>query len=127
LAQLFWVGIGGAVGAILRYVLSGHVQGQIGGTNFPYGTLAVNVIGCLLIGLLTRVVSPPERFANESLLFLFVGVFGAFTTFSTFGKETVDLFQAGRVYAGLANVGMHIVLGLAAVGAGYGLGRFLQR
>ena len=127
MAQLFWVGIGGAVGAILRYVLSGHVQTQIGGTSFPYGTLAVNVIGCLLIGILSRVVSPPERIANQSLLFLFVGVFGAFTTFSTFGKETVDLFQAGRVYAALANVGMHMVLGLAAVGAGYGLGRFLQR
>lgn len=127
MAQLFWVGIGGAVGAILRYVLSGHVQGQVEHTGFPLGTLVVNIVGCLLIGVLSRVISPSERVANQSLLFLFVGVFGAFTTFSTFGKETIDLFQAGRVYAGLANVGMHVVLGLAAVGAGYGLGRLLQR
>lgn len=125
--KLFWVGIGGATGAILRYVVSGHVQGQMQGRGFPFGTLAVNVIGCLLIGVLTQLAQPPERFASEAALFVFVGALGAFTTFSTFSKEAVDLFASGRVTAALLDIGIHVVLGLTAVGGGYELGRILHR
>jgi CrcB protein len=95
--------------------------------DFPYGTLAVNLIGCLLIGFLSQAAGISGRFTSEGILFLFVGALGAFTTFSTFSKEAVDLFQNGRVAAALINVGIHMMLGLAAVGGGYALGRFLQR
>jgi CrcB protein len=126
LEKVVWVGIGGAVGAILRYGVSGHVQGQIGAGVFPFGTLAVNVIGCLLIGFLSRAASAPGRFTSEGVLFLIVGMLGAFTTFSTFSKEVFDLFQSGRVAAALLHAGTHMVLGLAAVGGGYELGRLLR-
>jgi CrcB protein len=127
LDKLFWVGIGGATGAILRYVVSGHVQNQVKVEGFPFGTLAVNLVGCLLIGFLSQVVRMPERFASESTLLIFVGALGAFTTFSTFSKEALDLFASGRVTAALVDIGIHIVLGLAAVGGGYQLGRILNR
>ena len=127
LEQVLWVGIGGALGAVLRYVVSGHVQEQIQVGGLPYGTLAVNVIGCLLMGFLSQVARIPGRFTNEGVLFLFVGALGAFTTFSTFSKEAVDLFQSGRVAAALIHVGIQVVLGLVAVGGGYEVGRFLQR
>ena len=124
MVNVLWVGIGGAVGAIMRYVLSGHVQEQVKLGGFPCGTLAVNVIGCLLMGFLSQVARIPGRFTNEAVLFLLVG---AFTTFSTFSKEAVDLFQSVRGAAALVHVGIQVVLGLAAVGGGYELGRFLQR
>jgi len=127
LERVLWVGIGGAVGAVLRYIVSGHVQGQIKVGGFPLGTLAVNVIGCFLIGSLSQAARIPGRFTTEGTLLVFVGGLGAFTTFSTFSKEAVDLFQNGHIAMALANVGIHIVLGLIAVGGGYELGRLLQR
>lgn len=125
--NVLWVGIGGAVGSVLRYVLSGHVQKQIQVGGLLYGTLAVNVIGCLLMGFLSQVARIPGRFSNEGVLFLLVGALGAFTTFSTFSKEAVGLFQSGRVAAALVHVGIQVVLGLVAVGGGYEMGRFVQR
>ena len=125
--RIFWVGIGGAVGAALRYIVSGRVQEQFEVGGFPLGTLAVNVIGCLLIGFLSQAASVPGRFTNEGILFLLVGMLGAFTTFSTFSKEVVDLLQSGRVGMALIDVEIHVVLGLVAVGVGYALGRVLQR
>lgn len=127
MSSIFWVGIGGAIGAVLRHVISGHVQGQIRVGGFPYGTLAVNVIGCLLIGILSHTARTPGRFTSDGVLFLLVGMLGAFTTFSTFSKETVDLFESGRSMAALVNVGVHMVAGLVAVGGGYELARFIQR
>jgi CrcB protein len=126
LDNVFWVGIGGAIGATLRYVVSGHVQQRIQVGGLPYGTLAVNLVGCFLIGLLSYAAKTPGRFSSEGSLFLFVGVLGAFTTFSTFGKEVVDLMQSGRIVLSLLSAGVHLALGLAAVGGGYALGRVLQ-
>jgi CrcB protein len=126
LDKLFWVGIGGATGAVLRYLISGHVQRQVQHARFPYGTLVVNVLGCLLIGFLSQVSQPSDRFASQSTLFVFVGALGAFTTFSTFSKEALDLLASGQVISALADIGIHLALGLAAVGGGYELGRLLR-
>jgi CrcB protein len=87
----------------------------------------VNVIGCLLIGVLSQTARTPGRFTSDGVLFLFVGMLGAFTTFSTFEKETVDLLQSRRAAAALLNVGTQVMAGLAAVAGGYELGRLLQR
>lgn len=128
MGSIFWIGVGGAIGAVLRHIVSGHVQGQmmrLGG--FPFGTLVVNVLGCLLIGLLSQLATTPGRFTSDGVLFVFVGILGAFTTFSTFSKETVDLLRGGRAMAALVNVSTHTMLGLVAVGGGYALGRYLQR
>ena len=86
---------------------------------FPWGILVVNVLGCLLIGLLlgwsdTRKDSLPET----ARLFLVIGLLGSLTTFSTFGHNTIELLQDGRILPALGNIGANVVLGLAAVGIG---------
>jgi CrcB protein len=127
LDKVFWVGIGGAIGAALRYVVSGHVQQRIQVGGLPFGTFVVNLVGCFLIGWLSHAARVPGRFSVEGTLFLFVGVLGAFTTFSTFSHEIVELLQGGRFLIALVSAGAQLMLGLVAVGAGYALGQFLQR
>ncbi len=101
------VGIGGGLGALARYGLSSLVQGR--GAGFPWGTLAVNAIGCFLIGLLF------ERLSDGKKPFVVVGVLGGFTTFSAFGHETVELVRDGRPGLALANAGLNVLLGVGAV------------
>ena len=113
--KIFLIGSGGFFGAILRYLISGYVQKWAESVDFPYGTLAVNLIGCLLIGLLSRVDEIRSVLSTETRFFLFIGVLGAFTTFSTFSNETVALFNDKRFHLAVLNIGTHMVFGLAAV------------
>jgi CrcB protein len=85
----------------------------------PFGTLAVNVIGCLLIGLLGGLAETREIMHPNARMFVMVGILGGFTTFSTFGYETFALGRDGQSLMALANIGMQIVFGLVAVWAGY--------
>ncbi len=118
------VGLGGCCGAVLRYLLAGWIQNASGSPWFPYGTLGVNIIGCLVIGLLGGWVENRELFGPEARLLILTGVLGAFTTFSTFGYETFSLLHDRQTLAAFANVGVHVVLGLAAVWAGYTVSQF---
>jgi len=95
--------VGGGIGATFRYWLQGAVY-RFMGTEFPYGTLLVNVLGCFAIGLLMAVFE--ERFAvNPGLrLFLTIGILGGFTTYSSFSYETVSMLREGSYLAGTANV-----------------------
>lgn len=113
--KIFLVGTGGFLGAVLRYTISGHVQRLTQSIGFPYGTLAVNIAGCLLIGMLTRMDELRQVFSSETRLLLFMGVLGAFTTFSTFSNETINLINDKRFFFAFLNVGIHVVLGLLAV------------
>lgn len=115
------------MGAMLRYSVSGYVQNQIRIGTFPLGTLAVNVLGCFLLGFLSLVVAGSGHLPSDGALFLLVGMLGAFTTFSTFSKEAVDLFTHGQIVTALVHIAVHVVLGLTAVGGGYELGRILRR
>jgi CrcB protein len=118
--KLVMVGLGGFVGAVGRYALSGMVHRMTGAT-FPVGTLAVNVAGCFLLGALMQLVTTDGAFTPNVRLFLTIGLLGAFTTFSTFGYETLALFDAGDfLHAGL-NILYNVVLGLAAVWLGRSL------
>ncbi|MCI0562201.1 MAG: fluoride efflux transporter CrcB [Nitrososphaera sp.] len=95
------------------------------GWAFPIGTFGVNMLGCLLIGLLGQLAESKGLFQGETRLFLFVGVLGGFTTFSSFGYETFQLLRDGEfVYAG-ANAVLQLVLGLFCVWLGWVLGRLL--
>lgn len=116
--------LGGGIGAALRYWMQGLVYGRTG-TGFPYGTLAVNVLGCFVIGLL--MISMEERFlAAPSLrLFLTIGILGGFTTFSSFSYETLALVRGGDFLYALANVGLSLMAGLTATWAGMQLGRWI--
>jgi CrcB protein len=109
------VGIGGFLGSILRYLISGYVQNVSQSISFPYGTLSVNIIGCFLIGIISQLVDLQIGMAAETRLFLMVGVLGGFTTFSAFGNETVNLLQDQRLFLSLMYIGSHLFIGLSAV------------
>jgi CrcB protein len=111
------VAAGGALGAVARYLISGWVQNRAD-TPFPAGTLAVNVIGCLVLGALLALAETRQVLGAETRAFLALGVLGSFTTFSTFGWETVELARNGRTDLALANVAASLVVGLLAVLAG---------
>ncbi len=115
--KLLLIAGGGAVGAVLRYAVSGLAYRLLEPT-FPWGTLAVNLIGSFVIGLLWA-VSERIPFPPTVTTFIFIGVLGAFTTFSTFTLETFNLLRDGEVLLGLGNVLASNVLGLALVWMGF--------
>lgn len=113
--KIFLVGIGGFIGAVLRYLISGYVQNLTQNVTFPHGTLAVNITGCFLIGIFSYLVESHAAMTPEVHLLLLVGILGSFTTYSTFSAETMNLLQDQRLFLGLINIGTHIILGLSAV------------
>ena len=121
LTNVLIIGTGGFIGALARYGLSGLVQRQVWLTTFPFGTLAVNLLGCLLIGIIAGLVESRQLFGPEFRTFALIGVLGAFTTFSTFGYETFAMLRDTEYIRAAANVGVHVVLGLAVVWLGYAL------
>ena len=116
--NIFLVGIGGFIGSALRYTVSGYVQQATKSVGFPYGTLAVNVIGCFIIGFLAQLAETRGVFTSEARLFVFVGILGGFTTFSSFGNETLNLARDSQMMSALANIGANVVIGLFAVWLG---------
>ncbi len=127
MGKILWVGFGGFLGSVGRYLLSGYVQHLMIATGFPYGTLVVNLAGCLLIGFLSQWAGARGFLSPEARLFVFMGLLGGFTTFSTFSNETMNLWQAGASAAALTNVALHVGLGLGAAWVGnlvaYGIWR----
>jgi len=119
--QIIIVGLGGFVGSVLRYLVSGWVQGLVDSPTFGYGTLSVNVLGCLAIGLLSGWADHAGVLSPSMRLFLMLGLLGGFTTFSTFGYETMAQLRDKAMLGALLYVGLHLVLGLGAVALGYGL------
>ena len=115
------IGSGGFLGALARYGLSGLVHRQVPFTTFPYGTLAVNLLGCLAIGVITGLVESRQLFGPEFRRFALIGILGAFTTFSTFGYETFAMLRDDEYIRAAVNVGMHVILGLVLVWLGYAL------
>ena len=118
----FLVGAGGFIGSILRFGVGGLTYRMFPAPSLPYGTLAVNVIGCLAIGILGGITDARQIAASEIRLFLFIGLLGGFTTFSAFGYETLALVRAEEPFRAALNVGLHLVLGLIAVWMGYSIG-----
>ena len=118
------IALGGGVGSLLRFATASFVQRSSGGV-FPLGTLAVNTAGCLLIGFLGALLAGPLLVREEVRLGLLVGLLGGFTTFSTFGWETLALLEDGEWARAAANVAASNLLGLAAVWAGLRLAQQL--
>ena len=119
--NLLFVGVGGALGSIARYLLSGWVQSAAKNATLPLGTLTVNLFGCFVIGFLAQLAEARGVFTPESRTFVFVGLLGGFTTFSSFGNETLNLARGGELWNALANVGGNVVIGLFAVWLGRSL------
>ena len=113
-----WVALGGAGGAVARFAVSARL-GTVGGSGFPVGTLVVNVVGCLVIGYLLGFGESRSWMGERARWFLVSGFLGSFTTFSTFGHETLSLVDrgqsvmaAGYVAASLAASGVAILVGV---------------
>ncbi|MBE0530785.1 MAG: fluoride efflux transporter CrcB [Rhodospirillales bacterium] len=123
-----WVIIGSALGGGARYWCSGFIARTIGET-FPWGTLTVNAVGSLIIGLIAALTGPDGRLlmGTEARQFIMMGVLGGFTTFSSFSLQTLSLAQDGEwTRAGLNVVGS-VVVCLVAVWAGWALGAAINR
>ena len=117
------VAIGGALGSMARHGVNVAVA-RIVGQPSPLATLCVNVIGCAVIGALAGLLAADRlEMAGAARLFVFVGLLGGFTTFSSFGLDSFTLLNQGRFAAACGNVAAQVLLGLAAVGLGYSLAR----
>lgn len=119
--KLAFIAGGGAIGTLLRYLLTSFIN-KTSSSLFPLGTLSVNLIGSLVIGLLWGLA---ERYAISDLLkvFLFIGILGSFTTFSTFSLETMNLLKAGELKIALTNIVLSNVLGIGLAYLGFLLTR----
>ena len=112
------VGLGGFLGAVARYRLGGVLLHLTVQERFPFSTFAVNVLGCLVVGVLAGLAERYEAFGPDARLFLFTGLLGGFTTFSAFGLEAVYLLRRGEVATAALYAGGSVVLGIAAVWLG---------
>lgn len=113
------VGAGGFLGSIARYGLTLVVQRQFPASIFPWGTLAVNLLGCFLIGVTAGLVQEKQVFTPETSVFVLIGILGGFTTYSTFGYETFALLREAEFMRASATVLVHVFAGLALVWLGF--------
>ncbi len=121
------VGVGGFIGSIARYIVSGLAHQVFSRTTFPVGTVLVNITGCLAIGVLSHLAEFYGVFTDRARAFVFIGIIGGFTTFSTFANETYGLFRSGDQMAALVNVGVQVILGVICVWLGRDLAYVIWR
>ena len=122
--RILCVGLAGLAGTLCRYWLSGAVARRYGEA-FPFGTLAVNLLGCFAAGLLFHFMQERQAFSETARAAVFVGLLGGFTTFSAYGLQTFALLRDGRLGFAALNVVASNLLGLLLVFAGYAAGRLL--
>jgi CrcB protein len=122
------VALGGAIGSVARAWV-GVTAVRLVGAGFPWGTMVINVVGSLVIGIVAATALSPTRtlVTQEVRIFLMVGFCGGFTTFSSFSLQTFELMREGRPVAALANVALSVVLCVVATAAGYMSGTALMR
>mgnify|MGYP000718170244 CR=1 FL=1 len=121
LRQLLLVALGGAVGSVARWRVSGWVLHQAVDWRFPIGTFVVNVLGCLIVGALAGLAIKEDFFSTDQRLLLFTGVMGGFTTFSACGLETFYLLRRGEYLIAGSNMLLSVAVGMAALFVGYHL------
>lgn len=117
MTKLLLVFVGGGLGAVSRFLVTTALAGKLG--NFPLGTLAANVLGSLLMGLVIGILAGR---ADSVRLFVAVGFLGGFTTFSSFSAETLALIQNGQIFSASANVVVSVAAGLIACAVGLRIG-----
>ncbi|WAC21443.1 fluoride efflux transporter CrcB [Luteolibacter sp. SL250] len=117
--QALIVGLGGAIGSIARWALGGAILHRLPNLKFPLGTFAVNITGCLIIGIIAGLAERRGMLSPDARLFLMTGLCGGFTTFSAFANENVFLLRRGETVTALLYIGGSIIVGLLAVWAGF--------
>jgi CrcB protein len=118
-------GLGGFLGAMLRFGVGGLINRVKQGASFPYETLVINVVACLAIGFLATLSEARGVIGGGTRVFLFIGFLGGFSTFSTFGYESFQLIRDGQMLALASSVVLQVVLGIGAVWAGAALTQLL--
>lgn len=122
-SKLAWICLGGAAGSGARYLVSAWMA-RLPGTGFPYGTLTVNVAGSFLLALILQISLDTDSIPPAARLALTTGVMGGFTTYSTFNYETFAYMQEHDWGLAILNIGITVIVCLAAAAAGYGTARY---
>jgi CrcB protein len=117
--NILWVGIGGALGSMARYLVVVALGRSLSNPVFPFGTLAVNVIGCFVIAYIGGLAADRINLTGDARVFIFTGILGGFTTFSAFGYETFYLWKTSQIALAFLNVLANCVLGFGAVWLGH--------
>lgn len=125
--KVLLVGLGGFLGSVLRYAVGGWVGRMKAGWTFPIETLLINVAGCLVLGILAGLSDSRGVLSGTTRAFLFIGLLGGFTTFSTFGYETFQLLRDGLWHDAALSTGLQVVLGIGGVWIGHALGQLIVR
>jgi CrcB protein len=124
LQRLGWLALAGTLGTWARYGIS-LLAPRLLGVTFPWGTLAVNLLGCFLFGVICELGGERMRISVETRIILLVGFMGAFTTFSSFAFETADMLRQSHWWLAFGNIAVQNVLGIAGVFLGFAVGRWL--
>jgi CrcB protein len=131
LNQYLVIALGGALGSVLRFWIGSSIENAVskGGLIFPWGTVVVNISGCFVIGLFATLTSTEGRWLVPPLVrpFVMIGICGGYTTFSSFGLQTLNLWNANQRWEALANVLGSVVLCLAGVWLGAGLADWINK
>ena len=125
--NIIFVAFGGALGSVSRYLLGTWAQTISKSIDFPYGTLTVNLIGCFVIGLLSQLAEARSAFTSETRALVFLGALGGFTTFSSFGNDTINLVRDGKSFNALINIGANVIVGLSLVWLGRAVAYWIWR
>ncbi len=112
--KVFLIMLGGSIGALSRYYLSGIIN-KAGNSLFPIGTLAVNILGCFIIGFLWGMLNWKIEILPEAKVFIFIGFLGAFTTFSSYALESYNMFYEGEIKYAVLNILYNNIFGISAV------------
>jgi CrcB protein len=123
--KIFLVGLGGFIGSIFRYLLSGFMQRASNIVSFPVGTLTVNLIGCFIIGMLAGLSESRQLFSDNARVFIFIGLLGGFTTFSTYSYEVFSFLRDGEFFSSFLNVFLHLFFSLILVWLGFSLTKLI--
>jgi len=117
--KLLLIGFGGAIGSVARYLVSSSTLTAFGPSRFPLGTLVVNGLGCLAVGVLAAMVAKYDLFSENIRLLLFVGIAGGFTTFSAFGLETFEFLRREEWFLALVYVASSLLVGVVMIVLGF--------
>jgi CrcB protein len=123
--KIILIAVAGGLGSLARYGLSGLVHNVVGKGDFPWGTVVVNVLGCLAFGAIWASMEDRWTFTDETRTMILVGFMGAFTTFSTFVFETGQMLGGGQWLPALGNVAVQNVVGIGAFFIGLAVGRLV--
>lgn len=117
--KLLLIAFGGAIGSVARYLVSSSTLAAFGPSRFPLGTLIVNGLGCLAVGVLAAMVAKYDLFSENIRLLLFVGVAGGFTTFSAFGLESFELLRREEWFLAFVYVASSLLVGVTMIALGF--------